>query len=164
MTMTRSRTSWRKSWRQTRVSAGGNRRSRRPFRCAYTPTSSSGQLLTYIKTPTFIDQTLLLLSDVAVARSTLVPAISRAEPQTKSPASPLDYPFNLILTSATIPAALAAHLDSTRAILTQRGSSPYDYTASQAQHTLHSSWRHTHRGTATPRYSRSSRPSGATTH
>ena len=113
------------------------------------------------KDPDFIDQTLLLLSDVAVARSTLVPAISRAEPQTKSPASPLDYLFNLILTSATIPAALAAHLDSTHAILTQRGSSPHDYTASQR--TLHSSSRHTHRGTATPRYSRSSRPSGATT-
>jgi ATP-dependent RNA helicase MRH4 len=47
---------------------------------------------------------MLLLSDVAAARSKPVPA--------KSQASPLDYPFNFILTSATIPAVLAAHLDA----------------------------------------------------
>jgi ATP-dependent RNA helicase MRH4 len=47
---------------------------------------------------------MLLLSDVASARGKPVPV--------KSQASPLDYPFNFILTSATIPAALAAHLDA----------------------------------------------------
>ena len=65
--------------------------------------------LTYRIDPDFIDQTLLLLSDVAAARGKPVPAI---EPKSKSQASPLDYPFNFILTSATIPAALAAHLDA----------------------------------------------------
>ncbi|KAI9451456.1 P-loop containing nucleoside triphosphate hydrolase protein [Lactarius psammicola] len=65
--------------------------------------------------PDFIDQTLLLLSDVAAARGKPVPVISHAEPKAKSqasPTTPLDYPFNFILTSATIPAALAAHLDA----------------------------------------------------
>ncbi|KAI9437273.1 P-loop containing nucleoside triphosphate hydrolase protein [Lactarius indigo] len=65
--------------------------------------------------PDFIDQTLLLLSDVAAARGKPVPVISHAEPKAKpqaSPATPLDYPFNFILTSATIPAALATHLDA----------------------------------------------------
>ena len=72
-------------------------------------------ILTYSIDPDFIDQTLLLLSDVAAARGKPVPVISRADPQAKSPESavaPLDYPFNFILTSATIPAALAAHLDA----------------------------------------------------
>ncbi|KAH9021671.1 P-loop containing nucleoside triphosphate hydrolase protein [Lactarius deliciosus] len=65
--------------------------------------------------PDFIDQTLLLLSDVAAARGKPVPVISRAEPNPKpqaSPVTPLDYPFNFVLTSATIPAALATHLDA----------------------------------------------------
>ena len=59
-----------------------------------------------------MDQTLLLLSDVATARGKPVSFISHAEPKSKSQASPLDYPFNFILTSATIPASLAAHLDA----------------------------------------------------
>jgi ATP-dependent RNA helicase MRH4 len=44
-----------------------------------------------------------------------VPAISRAEPQSTPQASlimPFDYPFNFILTYATIPAALSAHLEA----------------------------------------------------
>ncbi|KAH9165693.1 P-loop containing nucleoside triphosphate hydrolase protein [Lactarius sanguifluus] len=65
--------------------------------------------------PDFIDQTLLLLSDVAAARGKPVPVISHVEPKSKPQASlvtPLDYPFNFVLTSATIPAALATHLDA----------------------------------------------------
>ena len=65
--------------------------------------------------PDFIDQTLLLLRDVAAARGKPVPVIKRAEPESKasaSPPTPLDYPFNFILTSATIPSSLAAHLDA----------------------------------------------------
>ncbi|KAI0289150.1 P-loop containing nucleoside triphosphate hydrolase protein [Multifurca ochricompacta] len=60
--------------------------------------------------PDFIDQTLLLLSDVAAARGKPVPIISR-ENKTQAPML-LDYPFHFVLTSATIPAALAAHLDA----------------------------------------------------
>ena len=67
---------------------------------------------TYESDPDFIDQTLLLLSDVAAARGKPVPVIKRADPESKTPALPLDYPFNFILTSATIPASLAAHLDA----------------------------------------------------
>ncbi|KAF8269927.1 hypothetical protein EI94DRAFT_1785038 [Lactarius quietus] len=65
--------------------------------------------------PDFIEQTLFLLSDVAAACGKPVPVISPADPQSKSPvspATPLDYPFNFILTSTTIPAALASHLDT----------------------------------------------------
>ncbi|KAN0133866.1 hypothetical protein V8E53_008298 [Lactarius tabidus] len=79
----------------------------------YAYISSSGAVLMYGIDPGFIDQTLLLLSDVAAARGKLVHVISRAEPAFKSPASPptpLDNLFNLILTSATIPAVLALHL------------------------------------------------------
>jgi ATP-dependent RNA helicase MRH4, mitochondrial len=57
----------------------------------------------------FIDHTLLLLSDVAAARGKPVPVISRTNESTRTQApTPLDYPFNFVLTSATIPVALAA--------------------------------------------------------
>jgi ATP-dependent RNA helicase MRH4, mitochondrial len=62
--------------------------------------------------PDFIDQTLLLLSDIAAARGQPVPTISRDNRDRSQVSVPLNYPFNLVLTSATIPAALAAHLDA----------------------------------------------------
>ena len=87
--------------------------------------------LTYIIDPDFIDQTLLLLSDVVAKRSKPLPAISRAEPQSQSPASPvtpLDCPFNFILTNAMIPVALAAHFDAHHPH--ERGSSRHGCTVS----------------------------------
>ncbi len=89
---------------------------------AHVHNHSPGVFLTYGIDPDFIDQTLLLLSDVAAARGKPVPVISHAEPKSKpqgSPTTPLDYPFNFILTSATIPAALAAHLDAHHADTTR---------------------------------------------
>ena len=62
--------------------------------------------------PDFIDQTLLLLSDIAAARGKPVPAIVRDKRNKSQAPTPFDYPFNLILTSATIPAALATHLEA----------------------------------------------------
>jgi hypothetical protein len=62
--------------------------------------------------PDFIDQTLLLLSDIAAARRKLVPPVVCGRRNKAQTPMPLDYPFNLILTSATIPAALATHLEA----------------------------------------------------
>jgi hypothetical protein len=122
------------------------------FALTYTD-AFSGVFLTYRIDPDFIDETLLLLSDVAAARGKPVPVISRAEPESKAPASPptpLDYPFNFILTSATIPVALAAHLDAHHPH-TQRDSSHHVFTASPP--TSHSNSHHTPQATATRRYS-----------
>ncbi|KAI0280873.1 P-loop containing nucleoside triphosphate hydrolase protein [Russula aff. rugulosa BPL654] len=62
--------------------------------------------------PDFIDQTLLLLSDIAAARGKPVPAVVRDNRNKSQAPIPFDYPFNLVLTSATIPAALATHLEA----------------------------------------------------
>ena len=62
--------------------------------------------------PDFIDQTLLLLSDIASARGKPLPTIVRDIKNKSQAPMPFDYPFNLVLTSATIPAALATHLEA----------------------------------------------------
>ena len=69
--------------------------------------------------PDFIDQTLLLLSDIAAARGKPIPAIIRDNRNRSRALTPLDYPFNLILSSATIPAALAAHLEAHHPTMTR---------------------------------------------
>lgn len=69
--------------------------------------------------PDFIDQTLLLLSDIAAARGKPVPAISRDNGKMTQAPIPFNYPFNLALTSATIPASLAAHLDTYHPTMTR---------------------------------------------
>ncbi|KAJ8454861.1 hypothetical protein ONZ45_g19140 [Pleurotus djamor] len=58
--------------------------------------------------PDFQEITLKLLSDIAAARGYTVPPNS---PDTNV-IVPHDYPFNLVLTSATIPSALATYLDT----------------------------------------------------
>jgi ATP-dependent RNA helicase MRH4 len=69
--------------------------------------------------PDFIDQTLLLLSDIAAARKPPIPTISGDSGNRDQVPVPLDYPFNFILTSATIPAALASHLDDHHPTMTR---------------------------------------------
>jgi ATP-dependent RNA helicase MRH4 len=69
--------------------------------------------------PDFIDQTLLLLSDIAAARGKPVPAIVRGSRNKSRAPMSFDYPFNLVLTSATIPAALAAHLEAHHPTMTR---------------------------------------------
>ena len=100
---------------------GGGRRSGRPF-------WSVGFIIllfpffeveVYETDPDFIDQTLLLLSEIAAARGKPVPAISRDGGNKSRAPTPFDYPFNLVLTSATIPAALAAHLDAHHPTMTR---------------------------------------------
>ena len=94
---------------------GNRRRSGRSFWCALLETHLLDPLFDLYETdPDFIDQTLLLLSDVAAARGRPVPsipAIGRDKGNMTQAPIPLNYPFNLVLTSATIPATLAAHLD-----------------------------------------------------
>jgi len=69
--------------------------------------------------PDFIDQTLLLLGDIAAARKPPIPTISGDSGNINQVPAPLDYPFNLVLTSATIPAALASHLDDHHPTMTR---------------------------------------------
>ena len=56
--------------------------------------------------PDFQETTRTLLSDISLARGHPVP-ITPALPTT-----PISYPFNLLLTSATIPTALASYLEN----------------------------------------------------
>ncbi|KAI0059885.1 P-loop containing nucleoside triphosphate hydrolase protein [Artomyces pyxidatus] len=63
----------------------------------------------------FIEETGQLLSDIAAARGHPVPLLytPRDPNQVEAPLpTPVAYPFNFVLTSATFPAALAAHLDN----------------------------------------------------
>jgi ATP-dependent RNA helicase MRH4 len=62
--------------------------------------------------PDFIDQTLLILSDISAARGKPVPVVIRDNRNKSQAPVPFDYPFNLVLTSATIPASLATHLEA----------------------------------------------------
>ncbi|KAG6878009.1 hypothetical protein C0992_008756 [Termitomyces sp. T32_za158] len=67
--------------------------------------------------PDFQETTRQLLADISAARGhpiPLVPASSVNPSDTPLPSTPMpyDYPFNLILASATIPASLAAYLDT----------------------------------------------------
>jgi ATP-dependent RNA helicase MRH4, mitochondrial len=69
--------------------------------------------------PDFVDQTLLLLRDIAAARGNPIPAISHDNGSKSQVPIPLNYPFNFVLTSATIPTALAAHLDAHHPMMTR---------------------------------------------
>ncbi|KAF7796074.1 hypothetical protein EIP86_007245 [Pleurotus ostreatoroseus] len=61
----------------------------------------------------FQERTRLLLSDIARARRQSEPKVieSTSESSTSTAPAPAQYPFNLILTSATIPTSLANYLD-----------------------------------------------------
>ncbi|KAF8995899.1 P-loop containing nucleoside triphosphate hydrolase protein [Cyathus striatus] len=73
--------------------------------------------------PDFKEQTLNFLSDVARARGAPLPdALSAltilATPSSTTP-NPINYPFHLLLTSATIPSALISHLNTYHPTLTR---------------------------------------------
>lgn len=95
-------------WQVAGVGCGPTRGQ--PFRC-----QAVVDEVDILFDPDFIGQTPLPLRDDAAARNLLVSAIRCAEPQSTPQASlttPLDYPFNFILTYATIPAARFARLDT----------------------------------------------------
>jgi len=75
--------------------------------------------------PDFQEYTRMLLADISAARGTSIPfspesslsakaltETDRSKPVERIDTLPLNYPFNLILTTATIPSALASYLDT----------------------------------------------------
>ncbi|OBZ79025.1 ATP-dependent RNA helicase MRH4, mitochondrial [Grifola frondosa] len=73
--------------------------------------------------PDFQEETRMLLADISAARGHPVPFEQELDlaTQEKEP-SPLDYPFNLILSTATVPASLASYLDRYHPALTRLAS------------------------------------------
>jgi ATP-dependent RNA helicase MRH4, mitochondrial len=80
--------------------------------------------------PDFQESTRTLLADVAAARGQpvqsapdlLPPSLENADASTLPQVTPINYPFNLILTSATIPPSLATYLDAYHPTLTRLAS------------------------------------------
>ncbi|KAI0353213.1 P-loop containing nucleoside triphosphate hydrolase protein [Trametes cingulata] len=78
--------------------------------------------------PDFQEATRMILADISAARGHPVPfdpelnLTSGNDAKTKPTPTPLDYSFNLVLTSATIPSSLAAYLDKFHPKLTRLAS------------------------------------------
>jgi len=78
--------------------------------------------------PDFQQSTRMLLSDISAARGHPVPCSPDSVLSPHTPArvqptpSPLEYPFNFLLTSATIPSLLATYLDTHHPTLTRLAS------------------------------------------
>ncbi|KAI0364900.1 P-loop containing nucleoside triphosphate hydrolase protein [Pilatotrama ljubarskyi] len=78
--------------------------------------------------PDFQEATRAILADISAARGHPVPfdpelnLSAGADAKSKPAPTPLDYPFNLVLTSATIPSSLAAYLDQFHPTLTRLAS------------------------------------------
>ncbi|KAF8642471.1 hypothetical protein AX16_009472 [Volvariella volvacea WC 439] len=62
--------------------------------------------------PDFQETTLQLLADISAARGTPITLSSSSPSSPSSPTRPIHYPFNLVLTSATIPTSLSTYLKS----------------------------------------------------
>ncbi|THH27896.1 hypothetical protein EUX98_g6296 [Antrodiella citrinella] len=75
--------------------------------------------------PDFQESTRMLLADIAAARGHPVhfqPELNLSSTETTVPEEIPDYPFNLLLTTATIPASLATYLDAYHPSLTRLAS------------------------------------------
>ncbi|TFK86167.1 P-loop containing nucleoside triphosphate hydrolase protein, partial [Polyporus arcularius HHB13444] len=75
--------------------------------------------------PDFQEQTRLILSEISAARGHPVPyepELDLSSTEEEPATTPLEYPFNFILTSATIPSALAAYIDRFHPSLTRLAS------------------------------------------
>ncbi|KAH8091414.1 P-loop containing nucleoside triphosphate hydrolase protein [Cristinia sonorae] len=75
--------------------------------------------------PDFQESTRLLLADIAAARGHPVkyqPELNLSSIGTNTPVEVPEYPFNLLLTTATIPSSLAAYLDAYHPSLTRLAS------------------------------------------
>ena len=87
----------------------------------------------------------MLLADISRARGYMHPSFSYLQkPSTPSPkheisSQPLEYPFHLILTSATIPSSLASYLTANHPKLT-RLASPYLHRLPSTLKTEHYAW------------------------
>ena len=97
--------------------------------------------------PDFQESTRTLLADIAAARGQPVPHTPDlfSPPSETSTAStsvqstPINYPFNLVLTTATIPSSLATYLDAYHPTLT-RLASPNLHRLPSAMKTEYESW------------------------
>ncbi|KAI5118342.1 hypothetical protein M0805_009145 [Coniferiporia weirii] len=79
--------------------------------------------------PDFRETTLTLLADISAARGHPIPASAQT----------IDYPFHLVLTSATIPASLSSYLTTHHPTLT-RLASPHLHHLPATLHTEHVGW------------------------
>lgn len=84
--------------------------------------------------PDFQESTQALLADIAAARGHPVPVIPASAANGNIP-----YPFNLVLSSATIPASLADYLNTNHPHLT-RLVSPRLHSLPRSLHTEHTAW------------------------
>ncbi|KAH9947382.1 P-loop containing nucleoside triphosphate hydrolase protein [Amylocystis lapponica] len=87
--------------------------------------------------PDFQESTRRLLAEISKARGQ--PVSFDSELKDNAPATPLDYPFHLLLTTATIPAALASYLDTHHPSLV-RLASPHLHHLPSTLRTEYSSW------------------------
>ncbi|KAL6305609.1 P-loop containing nucleoside triphosphate hydrolase protein [Sparassis latifolia] len=87
--------------------------------------------------PDFQESTRRILAEISVARGHPVP-FEEGLPQ-DAPQKPLDYPFNLLLTTATIPSALASYLDTHHPGL-MRLASPHLHHLPQTLKTEYAAW------------------------
>ena len=83
--------------------------------------------------PDFVEETELLLADIAAARGQPVPKAESSAPVEHN------YPFNFVLTSATIPNSLASYLDDHHPKL-NRLASPNLHKLPQNLKTVHAEW------------------------
>ncbi|KAI0638765.1 P-loop containing nucleoside triphosphate hydrolase protein [Trametes polyzona] len=89
--------------------------------------------------PDFQEATRMILADISAARGHPVPFEPELDLSTKDVKTPLDYPFNLLLTSATIPSSLAAYIDKFHPNLT-RLASPHLHRLPSTLKTEHFNW------------------------
>jgi len=96
--------------------------------------------------PDFQESTRMLLADVAAARGQPVTYTPNPPPSLETPTSltlsqnaPINYPFNLILATATIPPSLATYLDTHHPALT-RLASPKLHRLPSTMKTEYESW------------------------
>ncbi|KAG2154030.1 P-loop containing nucleoside triphosphate hydrolase protein [Suillus clintonianus] len=93
--------------------------------------------------PDFQESTRMLLSDIAAARGSPVPVIPSSAlsstPDSETSAQPISYPFNFLLTSATIPTSLSNYLSNNHPSLT-RLASPRLHHLPSTLRTEHTSW------------------------
>ncbi|KAI0757767.1 P-loop containing nucleoside triphosphate hydrolase protein [Daedaleopsis nitida] len=89
--------------------------------------------------PDFQEATRAILSQISAARGHPVPYDPVLDLSAKTAPTPLNYPFNLVLTSATIPSALAAYIDRFHPALTRLASPKLHHLPSTLK-TEHCSW------------------------
>lgn len=94
----------------------------------------------------FQEATRMLLADIAAARGRPVPVTSApmlvpqdAQPMPDTTTQPISYPFNFLLTSATIPNSLSNYLSTYHPTLT-RLASPHLHHLPRTLRTEHASW------------------------